>query len=94
MSDHKEINCEELAKKMSECLENGDDEQCKEFVEEFNTSCKKEEKPGLLSWVFGEKKEEVVEEEDMLEDMVEDMVEEMKEEDLIEKIIGDDKKEE
>ena len=98
MSDHKEINCEELAKKMSECLENGDDEQCKEFVEEFNTSCKKEEKPGLLSWVFGEKKEEVVEEEDMVEDMLEDMVEEMKEEmkeeDMIENIIGDDKKEE
>ena len=98
MSDHKEINCEELAKKMSECLENGDDEQCKEFVEEFNTSCKKEEKPGLLSWVFGEKKEEVVEEEDMVEDMLEDMVEEMKEEmkeeDMIEKIMGDDKKEE
>jgi|SaaInlV_130m_DNA_3_1039695.scaffolds.fasta_scaffold125750_1 hypothetical protein len=90
MSDHKEINCEELAKKMSECLENGDDEQCKEFVEEFNTSCKKEEKPGLLSWVFGEKKEEVV----MEEDMVEEMKEEMKEEDLIENIIGDDKKEE
>ena len=75
MSDHKEINCEELAKKMSECLENGDDEQCKEFVEEFNTSCKKEE---------------VV----MEEDMVEEMKEEMKEEDLIENIIGDDKKEE
>ena len=48
MSDKKEINCEELAKKMNECLEKGDDEHCKEFVEEFNTSCKKEEKSGLL----------------------------------------------
>ena len=74
MSDHKEINCEELAKKMSECLENGDDEQCKESVEEFNTSCKKEENPGLLSWVFGEKKEEVVMEEVVMEEVVEEEV--------------------
>lgn len=90
MSDQKEINCDELAKKMSECLEKGDDEHCKEFVEEFNTSCKKEEKSGLLSWVFGEKKEEVKVE----EDMVEEMKEEMKEEDMMEQIIEDDKKEE
>lgn len=77
MSDNKEINCDELAKKMSECLEKGDDEHCKEFVEEFNTSCKKEEKSGLLSWVFGEKKEEVVEEEEVKDEEVkEEVVEE------------------
>ena len=64
MSDKKEINCEELAKKMNECLEKGDDEHCKEFVEEFNSSCKKEDKSGILSWVFGEKKEEEKVEED------------------------------
>ena len=85
MSDNKEINCEERAKKMNEWLEKGDDEHCKEFVEEFDSSCKKEEKAGLLSWVFGEKKEE---------DMVDEMKNEMKEEDLIEKIMGDEKKEE
>ena len=76
MSDNKEINCDELAKKMSECLEKGDDEHCKEFVEEFNTSCKKEEKSGLLSWVFGEKKEEVVQEEVVEEEVKEEEVKE------------------
>ena len=49
MSDNKEINCDELAKKMSECLEKGDDEHCKEFVEEFNTSCKNLDKN---KWIF------------------------------------------
>ena len=79
MSDKKEIKCEELAKKMNDCLEKGDDEHCKEFVEEFNTSCKKEEKSGLLSWVFGEKKEEEVKEEEVKEEEVKE--EEVKEED-------------
>ena len=76
MSDNKEINCDELAKKMSECLEKGDDEHCKEFVEEFNTSCKKEEKSGILSWVFGENKEEVKEEEVKEEEVKEEEVKE------------------
>ena len=84
MSDNKEFNCEELAKKMNECLEKGDDEQCKEFVEEFNSSCKNEEKSGILSWVFGKKKEEEkVEEEKVEEEKVEE-----------EKVEEDEKKEE
>ena len=62
MEEKKDINCEELAKKMNECLEQGDNEKCKEFVEEFNMSCKKEENKGLLSW-FSTKKEEDKEEE-------------------------------
>jgi len=81
MSDKKELNCEELAKKMNECLEKGDEEHCKEFVEEFNSSCKKEENSGILSWVFGEKKEEKVEEEKKEEEKVEEeKVEEEKKE--------------
>ena len=72
MSDKKELNCEELAKKMNECLEKGDEEHCKEFVEEFNSSCKKEENYGILSWVFGEKKEEKVEEEKVEEEKKEE----------------------
>lgn len=41
MEEKKDINCEELTKKMNECLEKGDNEKCKKFVEEFNMSCKK-----------------------------------------------------
>ena len=63
MEEKKDINCEELTKKMNECLENGDDEKCKEFVEAFDKSCKVEEKKGFLSWFSSEsKKEESTEE--------------------------------
>ena len=63
MEDKKDINCEELAKKMNECLEIGDDEKCREFVMAFDTSCKNEEKNGILSWFSSEpKKEEKTEE--------------------------------
>ena len=69
MSDKVEINCEELAKKMNECLEQGDNEQCKEFVEDFNKSCKKdEEKEGFLSWAFGSKDKETKGDEEQVED--------------------------
>ena len=42
MEDKKDVNCEELAIKMNECIEHGDDEKCKEFVEAFDKSCKSE----------------------------------------------------
>ena len=41
MEEKKETHCEELAKKMNECLEKGDNEKCKELVEEFKISCEK-----------------------------------------------------
>ena len=62
MEEKKDINCEELTKKMNECLEHGNDEKCKEFVEAFDKSCKVEEKKGLLSWISSESKEEKKEE--------------------------------
>ena len=58
MEEKKDINCEELTKKMNECLEHGDDEKCKEFVEAFDKSCKSEEKKGFLSWFSGDSKKE------------------------------------
>lgn len=68
MEDKKEINCEELTKKMNECLETGDDEKCKEFVEAFDKSCKSEEKKGLLSWFSSDSKKEEKKEEDKKEE--------------------------
>jgi len=68
MEEKKDINCEELTKKMNECLEKGDNEKCKKFVEEFNMSCKKEEDKGLLSWFSGHAKKEEKKEEDKKEE--------------------------
>jgi len=64
MEDKKDINCDELTKKMNECLQQGDNDKCKDVVEEFNNLCK-EEKGGLLSWLSGksDKEEEEKEEE-------------------------------
>ena len=56
MEEKKDVNCEELTKKMNECLEHGDDEKCKEFVEAFDKSCKSEEKKGFLSWFSSDSK--------------------------------------
>jgi hypothetical protein len=58
MEEKKDINCEELTKKMNECLEHGNDEKCKEFVEAFDKTCKVEEKKELLSWFSGKSKKE------------------------------------
>mgnify|MGYP004000534423 FL=1 len=58
MEDKTDVNCEELTKKMKECLEEGDNDKCVEFIEAFDKSCKVEEKKGLLSWFSGDSKTE------------------------------------
>ncbi len=63
MEEKKETHCEELAKKMNECLEKGDNEKCKELVEEFKMSCEKEDNKGLLTWFSSKKEDEKKEEE-------------------------------
>jgi len=63
MEDKKDTNCEELTKKMNECLQKGDNDKCKDVVEEFNNLCK-EENGGLLSWLSGKSDKEDEEKKD------------------------------
>ena len=41
MEDKKDINCEELTKKMNECLQNGDDDKCKDLLRNLTILCKR-----------------------------------------------------
>ena len=68
MEDKTVINCDELTKKMNECLQQGDNDKCKDVVEEFNNLCK-EENGGLLSWLSSKSnKEDESKEEDKKEE--------------------------